>query len=77
MNFNIPSWNIGGSKFEAKATALRRSTEKYKPLVVTIQENKCRKSNEKLISFLWGNKAREWLDLPYISASGGILLLWD
>lgn len=59
-----------------KKTEIRKLIAKEKPVCIFIQESKLEVVDSRLCFSLWGNNDCEWLALPSIGRSGGLISIW-
>lgn len=76
MDHKILSWNIRGLEQEEKIIAIRNSIRRNNATIYAIQETKKELVDEALIRSLWGSNACNFIHLPSIGASGGIIIMW-
>lgn len=73
----ILSWNLKACGLVVKRRSIKEIVYKENPNIVVFQEVKKEMVNKAMIGNLWRSKFKEWILLPSISRSGGILVIWD
>ncbi|BFG20710.1 hypothetical protein CerSpe_069840 [Prunus speciosa] len=73
----IVSWNVRGLGDRKKRAVIKKVLKKCGAYIVMLQETKKMLIDRKLIGNIWGSKFREWICLPSIGSSGGILIVWN
>lgn len=73
----IVSWNVRGLGGREKRKAVKELLIREKPDIVILQETKKEKVDKRLITSVWGVRFKEWVVLPSIGKSGGIIVIWD
>lgn len=77
MELSFMTWNTRGSNSDEKLAAVRRLVNKHKPVIVGIQETKRSVVNSSVVRALWGSHPHNWIHIPSVGASGGVILVWD
>ncbi|XP_073021415.1 uncharacterized protein [Primulina eburnea] len=73
----VVSWNIGGSGSATRRGLIRAVLAKEKPELIVLQEIKREVVDRRFIASLWKSRFVEWVTLPAVGRSGGILVMWD
>ena len=73
----ILSWNIRGSGSSCKRRAIKKTICNSSPDLVVLQEVKREVIDRAFVASIWRSRFKEWVLLPSIGMSGGILLVWD
>ena len=73
----ILSWNIRGSGSLMKKIAIKKVICKINPDLVVLQEVKRELIDRTFVASIWRSRFKEWVVLPSIDRSGGILVMWD
>lgn len=77
MGFSFLFWNMRGSNTPKKMYTVKRLMKKHKPAFVGLQETKHNNISVTVARYLWGNGAHNFVVIPAVGASGGIVLLSD
>ncbi|KAK9930230.1 hypothetical protein M0R45_027274 [Rubus argutus] len=72
----IISWNIRGMGSRSKRRVIKEKILTSKADVVILQETKKEVIHRKLIGSIWGVRYTDWVSLPSLGSSGGILVMW-
>ena len=73
----ILSWNIRGNGSSIKRRAIKNVICKINPDLVVLQEVKRKLINRAFVASIWRSRFKEWVVLPAIGRSGGLLIIWD
>lgn len=73
---NIIVWNVRGLNSTARQDSVRIMVETAKVDIVCLQETKMEAISRRLILSMLGSSFSNYIFLPSIGASGGILLCW-
>ena len=73
----ILSWNIKGSGSPIKKKAIKKVICKIEPDLVVLQEVKREVIDRAFVASIWRSRFKEWVVLPALGRSGGILVMWD
>ena len=73
----LPSWNIRGSGSSIKKRAIKKVICKIKSDLVVLQEVKREMIDRAFVVSIWRSRFKEWVVLPTVRRSGGILVMWD
>ena len=73
----ILTWNIRGSGSPCKRRAIKKTICKINPDLVVLQEVKREVIDRAFVAIIWRSRFQEWIVLPSIRRSGGILIVWD
>ena len=73
----IMTWNVRGSGSYRKRRSIKEVICKEDPDLVVLQEIKKENVDIRFVGSVWRSRFKEWLLLPSIGRSGGILLMWD
>ena len=73
----IISWNVRGLGSKTKRGVIKDLVKKENPDIIVFQETKKETIDWKVIAGIWGVRFKEWVWLPAIGRSGGILIAWD
>ena len=73
----ILSWNIRGSGSPTKWRAIKKVVCKLNSDLVVLQEVKRESIDRTFVASIWRSRFKEWVLLPSIGRSGGILIIWD
>lgn len=73
----ICSWNIRGGVGARKRGLVRSVLRKEKPDIVVLLELKKQVVDNRFVASLWKTRFVDWIVLPAIGSSGGILIMWD
>ncbi|XP_073051688.1 uncharacterized protein [Primulina eburnea] len=71
------SWNIRGGGAVRRRQLVRTIIRHEKPDIVVLLETKREKIDRKFVASVWKSRFVEWVCLPSVGSSGGILVLWD
>lgn len=72
----IISWNIRGLNARVKKSSLRKLISRHDPKFIFLQETKMESLNPKTIRSIWNSDDIDWLFIPSIGNSGGLLSMW-
>ena len=53
------------------------ATSKFGCDIVILQESEMEDVNRPVVFDLWGRRSMDWLALPFVGRSGGIIVIWD
>ena len=73
----IMSWNVRGTGSYRKRRSIKEIICKEDPDIVVLQEVKKEFVDRRFVASVWRSRFKEWLLLPSIGRSGGILMMWD
>ena len=73
----ILSWNIRGSGSQNKRRAIKKTICRINPDLVVLQEVKTEVIDRGFVASIWSSRFKEWVVLPAIGRSGGIVVIWD
>lgn len=77
MNMNIISWNVRGIGGSGKFVAIHNLVLKRNPALMGLMEMKHSNLTMQKVRKWWGNGAFSLVDVPAISGSWGLILIWD
>lgn len=77
MKRNILSWNVRGLGNGVKRRLVRELVSRYKQDIVIIQETKMENIDRAVVHSLCCFSNLGWSVLPFVGASGGILMFWN
>ena len=72
----ILSWNIRRSGSSIKKRAIKKVICKINPDLVVLQVKR-EMIDRVFVASIWRSRFKEWVVLPAVGLSGGILLVWD
>ena len=72
----ILSWNIRGSGSQTKRRVIKKLICRINPDLVVLQEVKRESIDRAFVASIWSSRFKEWVVLPAIGRSGGIVLIW-
>lgn len=70
-------WNVRGLGDVRKRGMIKDILKKIGPDMVVIQETKKENFDRKDVSSIWGSKFKEWVFLPSLGRSGGMVVVWN
>ena len=73
----ILTWNIRGSGSTTKRRAIKKTICQINSDLVVPQEVKWEEIERAFVASIWRSRFKEWVVLPSIGRSGGILIVWD
>ena len=73
----IMTWNVRGSGSYRKRRSIREVICKKDLDLVVLQEVKKENVNIRFVGSVWRSRFKEWILLPSIGRSRGILVMWD
>ena len=73
----ILSWNIRRSGSQTKRRAIKKLICRINPDLVVLQEVKRELIDRAFVASIWSSRFKEWVVLPTIGRSGGIVIIWD
>lgn len=73
----ILSWNIRGGGSAGKRRAIKEVICRENPDLVVLQEVKKINIDRNFVGSIWCSRFKDWLLLPYVGRSGGIVIMWD
>ena len=73
----IITWNVRGSGSCRKRRSIKEVICREDPDIVVLQEVKKESVDRRFVASVWKSRFKEWLLLPLIGRSGGILMMWD
>jgi len=74
---NLLAWNVRGSTVQISGGMLSGGMRTFACDVAILQESKLEVVSRPLAISLWGRRPIEWLYLPSVGRSGGIIVIWD
>ena len=76
-NIKIISWNVRGVNCPNKRGVVNCLLRKFRCDIAILQESKMEEVNHPVVFDLWGRRSMDWLALPSVGHSGGIIVIWD
>ncbi|KAF5207865.1 hypothetical protein FRX31_002555 [Thalictrum thalictroides] len=76
MSFKLLSWNVRGLGNDETMNAVRNVIVEQQPIVIMLQETKISNLEDNDLRDLW-RMPWQFLQLPSIGLSGGIVLAWN
>uniref|UniRef100_A0A7C8YQP7 Endonuclease/exonuclease/phosphatase domain-containing protein n=1 Tax=Opuntia streptacantha TaxID=393608 RepID=A0A7C8YQP7_OPUST len=76
-NINIISWNVRGLNCPNKSGDVKWVLRNFRCDIAILQETKMEEVNFSTAFSLWGRRSVDWLVLPSVGRSGGIVFIWD
>lgn len=73
----IMSWNVRGSGSRLKRGSIKEVVFKEDRNILVLQELKREEVKRRFISSIWKSRFKEWVFLPSMGRSRGILVVWD
>ena len=73
----ILSWNVRGNGSYRKRKSIKEVIGKEDPDIAVLQEVKRENVDRRFVGSVWKSRFKEWILLPSVGRSGGILLMWD
>ena len=73
----ILTWNVRGCGLYRKRRGIKEVINKEDPNLVILQEVKKSNIDRKFVASVWRSRFKEWILLPSVGRSGGILMMWD
>lgn len=70
-------WNIRGGGSGSRRGLMSRVLRKEKRDIVVLQDIKRESVDSRFVASLWKLRFIEWVFLPAVGRSGGILVMWD
>lgn len=77
MKLKFVSWNVCGLNDRDKRVAVKAVLRSAKVDVVCLQETKMEVFGAEVVQEILGGRFMEWLHLPAMGTTGGVLLYWD
>ena len=74
---NVSSWNVRGLNGPDKRVSVKWVLRRSSCDVAILQESKMEVVSCSIAISLWGRRPVEWIHLPSVGCSGGIIILWD
>jgi len=74
---NVLSWNVRGLNCLDKRGKVKWVLRRNSCDVAILQESKMEVVPRSIVVSLWGRRPVEWIQLPSVGRSGGIIILWD
>jgi len=76
-NINIISWNVRGLNCPNKRGDVKWVLCNFRCDIAILQETKMEEVNLFTAFSLWGRRFVDWVVLPSVVRSGGIVIIWD
>ena len=73
----ILTWNVRGCGSYRKRRSIKEVISKEDPDIVVLQEVKKEIVDRRFVGSIWRSRFKEWLLLPSVGTSWGILMVWD
>jgi len=73
----IISWNVRGLNCPVKRGDVKWVLRRFACDVAILQETKMEEIGRDVVVSLWGRRRVQWLFLPSVGRSGGIIIMWD
>ena len=73
----ILTWNVRGCGSYNTRRSIKQVISKEDPELVVLQEVKKEIVDRRFVGSIWRSRFKEWILLPSVGTSGGILLVWD
>lgn len=73
---NIFIWNVRGLNSTSRQSSVCSFIESFEADIVCLQETKMQNLSNRVVMSYLGADFEDFLDLPSVGASGGILLAW-
>jgi len=74
---NLIAWNVRGLNCPNKRGDVKWVLRSFTFDVAILQESKLDVVSRQVVISLWGRRPSEWLYLPSVGHSGGIIVIWD
>ena len=76
-NIKILSWNVRGLNCPINRGHVRQVLQNYFCDIAILQESKMEDVNNPIAIRLWGRRPVDWIFLPSIGRSEGIIVIWN
>ncbi|KAK9930653.1 hypothetical protein M0R45_027684 [Rubus argutus] len=73
----IVTWNVRGLGSKRKRSMIRNLVVSSGADIIILQETKMAKIERRLVSSIWGVRFKEWVSIPAIGRSGGLVVIWN
>ncbi|KAK9951572.1 hypothetical protein M0R45_007010 [Rubus argutus] len=73
----IVTWNVRGLGSKGKRAVIRSMLMGVGADIIILQETKMPEVERSLVSSIWGARFKDWVSIPAIGTSGGVVIIWN
>ncbi|KAK9938261.1 hypothetical protein M0R45_015011 [Rubus argutus] len=73
----IVTWNVRGLGSRRKRSMVKSLLVGCGADIIILQETKKPEIDARLVSSIWGARFKDWVSIPAVGSSGGIVIIWN